>query len=337
MTRTDLRCLAYNFANELKLNHNFNHESKMAGYDWLSRFLTKHPELSVRKAEGVSLARSQGMNKEEVDSYFQLLEKLLEEHDLFNKPGHLYNVDETGLQLNNRPEKVIAQKGSKSVMTVTSGEKGETISLVACCNAEGVFLPPACIFKGKNLKKEFQDGMPAGATIFMSEKSAYITTDIFLQWLKTIFFPRKPDGKVLLLLDGHASHCSSVAVLDFCIQNDIILLCLPSHTTHYLQPLDRAVFKSLKTYFYEAASNYLKNNPGRKINRLNFGKLLDYAWGKTANHHLASKAFKATGVYPFDPSQIPDYAYLTSNDNADISICTQSDINLASNKIVVSH
>lgn len=100
--------------------------------------------------------------------------------------------------------------------------------------------------------------MPPGSRVFMSEKSAYITSAIFLEWLKTHFMPRKPQGKVLLLLDGHTTHCNSVEMLEFANQNDIIMLSMPSHTSHYLQPLDRAVFKSLKHHFNEQCRLWIK-------------------------------------------------------------------------------
>ena len=57
-----------------------------------------------------------------------------------------------------------------------------------------------------------------------------------------------PDHPIMLLTDGHKSHLT-LDVVDLCIQNKIILFCLPPHTTHALQPLDVAVFKSLKYYF----------------------------------------------------------------------------------------
>ena len=101
------------------------------------------------------------MKREEVSKYFDLLENTLKDNYLFDKPGNIFNVDESGLQLNNKPDKVIAMKGSKDVHVLTSGEKGETVTLVACCNAEGNFLPPYCIFKGVNKKQEYGDGLPA--------------------------------------------------------------------------------------------------------------------------------------------------------------------------------
>lgn len=50
------------------------------------------------------------MSQERVENYFELLRFVLEKFGLFDKPGHIFNMDETGLQLNNVPGKVIAQK-----------------------------------------------------------------------------------------------------------------------------------------------------------------------------------------------------------------------------------
>lgn len=152
LTIDDIRRVAYHFAEQLKLKHKFNANIQKAGYDWFHSFLSRNRDLSIRKTETVSLARGLGMNRVEVASYFDLLGSVLEENNLFNKPGSIYNVDETGLQLNNRTGYVVAQKGSKDVHALSSGEKGETISVIASCNAEGTFLPPVAIFKGKNKK-----------------------------------------------------------------------------------------------------------------------------------------------------------------------------------------
>lgn len=309
LTRDDLRSIAYQFAQQLQIKHKFNNETEKAGYDWLSLFLSRHPEISVRKSEGVSIARATAMNRNEVGDYFDLLEATMEQYSLFDKPANIFNIDETGLQLNSRPGEVLARKGSKAVSTVTSTEKGETISLVVCCNAEGNFLPPAVIMKGKNKKQEWEDNLPPGSLLFMSQKSAYINATIFLQWMREHFVPRKPPGKVLLILDGHASHVNSVEMLEFAESNDIIILCLPSHTTHYLQPLDRSFFKSLKAHFYESCRLWLRNHVGRRITRYQFGELLSASWGKAATVQNGSSGFKATGILPFNRDIIPDYAF----------------------------
>ena len=44
----------------------------------------------------------------------------------------------------------------------------------------------------------------------------------------------------------------TLEVIDLAREKNVILFCLPPHTTHALQPLDVAVFKSLKDYFSRA-------------------------------------------------------------------------------------
>lgn len=75
--------------------------------------------------------------------------------------------------------------------------------------------------------------------------------------LKSHFMSVNLPGLLLIILDSHTFYTNSVDVLDFCEQNDIALLCLPAHTTHILQPLDRSFFKSLKAYYYTACNNFL--------------------------------------------------------------------------------
>jgi hypothetical protein len=66
-----------------------------------------------------------------------------------------------------------------------------------------------------------------------------------MQWLKEHFISRKQTGKVVLLLDGHASHCTDPDILELAQVNGIIMVCLPPHSTNYLQPLDRCFTKTL--------------------------------------------------------------------------------------------
>ena len=57
------------------------------------------------------------------------------------------------------------------------------------------------------------------------------------EWFKRVFdsySKKRQQGEYrLLILDGHASHITS-EVIQFCINEKIILACLPAHTTHVL-------------------------------------------------------------------------------------------------------
>lgn len=212
--RSSLKKMAYDFAEKLGLEHRFSRKTESAGNEEFNGLLRRHKDLSIRKSEGLSLARTQGMNRKDVNEYFSLLLQILTEYDLLDKPGKIFNIDETGIQINNKPGKVIASKGAKDVYSLTSSEKGENVSLIACCNAEGSFLPPVLIFKGKNKKPEFADGLPPGSDVFMNPKSSYINSDLFLRWFQEHFLPKKSSGKALLILDDHTSHSNNIELFE---------------------------------------------------------------------------------------------------------------------------
>ncbi|CAH1973221.1 unnamed protein product [Acanthoscelides obtectus] len=318
--RNTARRLAYNFAEKLKLKHKFSHNSGMAGYSWLPSFLERNPELTIRQAEGLSLLRARGMNREETSKFFQLLIDILTENNLLDKPSHIFNMDETGVQLINKPGKVLTTKGARDVHVLTSKERGENVTVVACCSADGRFIPPTLIFKGVNRKAEFSDGLPAGSKIYMNRKSSFINSELFLKWLKEQFIPNKPSGKCLLILDGHTSHSTDGDMLQVADDNDIIILCLPSHCTQALQPLDRSFFKPFKTYFNHEAQLWMKHNASRNLTRYQAGALIGKSWLRSASVATAINGFKATGIYPVDPNAIPDHFYsITDSAMADTS------------------
>lgn len=65
------------------------------------------------------------MNKPEVDAYFKLLDNVLMVHSVILEPSHIFNMDDTGLQVNNPPGHALAKNGSKDVSTETSRMKKE--------------------------------------------------------------------------------------------------------------------------------------------------------------------------------------------------------------------
>lgn len=311
-TATTVKKTAFELSKRLGLKQKFNPDKQIAGRDWYLSFMERHPELNLRKPEGISVARVEGMCREEVGKYYELLKELLTEHELLDKPGHIFNMDETSLPLNNISGKVVAIKKSKKKDTAISSE-GETIKVLACCSAKGQFLPPYCIFKGANKKPELEDNMPSGSVVVMNRKTVCVNRDIFLDWMRNHFAPRKPaDGKTILILDEHSSHMS-FEVLEFAVENNIVLLCLPSHATHYLQPLNRCFFRPLRSYYYQAYQNLINTNGSKGVTRLKFGNLLNTAWSCAATTENATQGFRITGIYPYDANAIPDQAFAVSD------------------------
>ena len=64
-------------------------------------------------AENLSLARAQRMNRNTGGTFFNMLEKAATDNNLSDTPGNILNIDASRIQINNKPNSVITQKGSK--------------------------------------------------------------------------------------------------------------------------------------------------------------------------------------------------------------------------------
>jgi hypothetical protein len=75
-------------------------------------------------AESLSVARAERMNRN-TGIFFNVLEKVGTENNFSDTPGNIFNFDDSGIQINNKPDSVIAEKGSVNVHVLTLGEKSE--------------------------------------------------------------------------------------------------------------------------------------------------------------------------------------------------------------------
>ena len=267
LTPEKLKSLVYEFADLNNKKHPFSNVAKKAGQDWLNGFLRRHPELVPRIAENTSLNRITGFNKEKVQEFFDNLKSLMIEHEF--EPGSIYNMDESGVStVPNRSTTVLACKGVKQIGIVTSGEKGQTTTVVCAFNAVGHYIPPAVIFKRKNKAERLMRGAPPGSIQLISD-SGWMTTEQFSIWLD--HFARStgasPSSRILLILDNHVSHCSMSNIIK-AEELGIVILTIPPHTSHRLQPLDRTFFGPLKTLYHKECTNWQLTNPGKKLLRI---------------------------------------------------------------------
>ena len=300
LTVKELRCLVYRFAVVNDLKHPFNNELQMAGIDWVRGFLSRHNTLSIRVSESISFGRAIGFNKDVVLDFFVKLRNLMEVHKLGNDPSKIFNCDETGLQLVYKPSKVISQSGKRVVVCQTNQEKGETVSVMICASASGHYIPPFVIMKGKRWKDDYELGMPPGTKVVLSD-SGYMKWDVFSKFLDH-FISSKPNGSVILILDGHRSHFADPGTLEKALQHNIFLFCLPSNCTHKLQPLDVSFFAPLKTYYNEACRSYIQRYPGKGLSKIGFGDIFANAWKRAATVGNIVNGFKRCGIFPFDPN-----------------------------------
>ncbi len=213
----------------------------------VGNFRKRHPELTLRKLDKLDRSRASNCDPEVVRDYFAMLKNTLEDNNRSRSPRCIYNCDESFLPLDGSREKAVTHIKRKTAYGQVSGTT-EHITLLCGASAAGIALPPMIIYP-----KVFPGGAytfrgPDDA-VYAKSESGWVDSELFLAWMKKVFLVYAVSQRpVLLLVDGHASHVN-LELIDIARDNNIILLCLPPHTTHLLQPLDVSVFKCSKISF----------------------------------------------------------------------------------------
>jgi DDE superfamily endonuclease len=164
----------------------------------------------------------------------------------------MYNFDEKGFLMGFgcTMKRIISQQALKSGRVTKSKQDGsrEFISILACISAIGKWIPPLLIYKGDSgdLMSTWVDEVTTDSQAhFTTSSNGWSNNNIGLVWLQQVFErytkPMRATQKRHLIVDGHSSHVN-MAFIDWVDQHGIILLILPLHTTHRLQPLDVGLF-----------------------------------------------------------------------------------------------
>ena len=295
--------IAFVIAEKTHKRHPFTGET--AGRAWFEGFCRRYPNLTIRTPQPLSYSRATAGNPEVIRDFFGKLGALFGRLNLLSKPAQVFNADETGITVVHKPGKVLAEVGRRHVYSIVSGEKGRTHTILACTSASGYVLPPLMIFPRK---RAVPDKLKNGAvpnTLFTNSSNGWITSDIYLQWLHFFCENIPPIRPILLIVDGHSSHLS-IEAIEFAKANSIHILCLPSHTTHILQPLDIGVFKSFKSHFSKACTKYIVDHPGRVITPEILPSMVAEAWPLSFTQLNVMSGFRKSGIFPLNPSMVDD-------------------------------
>ena len=157
-----------------------------------------------------------------------------------------------------------------------------------------------------------RDG-PIGASYDHSE-SGWMEQKSFVNWFKKFIqhIEASPtSNKKILFFDGHVSHLS-IELIDLANLNNIVLIRLPAHTTHLLQPLDVSVFKTVKDKWRVIVDDFLKSNNFKPITKSDFPKLMKSVVEQAFTRTCAVNGFEKTGPYPLNREIITPDKFIIS-------------------------
>jgi len=269
--------------------------------------------------------RARALNQTHVTGFFDILTKLVEEYNIV--PENIYNMDEKGIQMGvGKSTLVLVDRNQKTVYQLENGNR-ELVTVIETVCADRTALRPSVIYKGQRRDFAWGRDNPCKARcmssifewcrIFPSRNhsisfspNGWTDMELGMEWLKNDFEPvtaarNTTNGWRLLILDGHNSHCT-YGFIRFS-EHRIIIICLPSHTTHCLQPCDVGVFGPLA-----ASWKAIVNTVSREDIKITKYNLLGYyhqARTQAFSPATIQAAFRKTGIWPLNAQAIPDTAY----------------------------
>lgn len=310
--------------------------SKLLSEMWLVRFLKRHPDLKGLKPRSLSLVRAKAVSAETVAAYYQELNTVLQQYDLLTKPHRIFNIDETGITPEHKPPYVIGPKGM-SIPAITSS-RSETTTIIACCSATGQSVPPYFVFKGKRLNEDLLQGALPGTGACMSDKG-WSNSSVFFQYISEHLSKHIPGGigsdYTLILYDGASSHFSPL-LINWALANKVVLMVLPAHSSHCLQPLDVGVFKPFKCAYNRACQEFLRANVGRQITRYDICSLACKAYTKALTPANIMNAFRKTGVVPFNSHVLSPEQFLPNEITCDQTNASSANLEVSENETIDS-
>eukprot|EP00873_Tetraselmis_striata_P034177 jgi/Tetstr1/454441/TSEL_041341.t1 len=99
--------------------------------------------------------------------------------------------------------------------------------------------------------------------------NAWMDIAVFLKWVKDIFLRwtadmRSAETPMILILDNFGAHINP-EVLPLLVDNHLIIVPLPPHASHFLQPLDVVIMQVLKHFKDKATKAFRRLHKKRLI------------------------------------------------------------------------
>ena len=184
-----------------------------------------------------------------INAWFKLVEETRQAYGILDEDS--YNFNKTGFIMGVAAIlKVIISSNTIGRAVVIQPGNRNWVTVIEAINASGWSILPIIILSRKLYQVSWYYSLPANQVIALSDNS-WTTDELGFKWLK--HFNRYTASRTtgvyrLLILNGHGSHATP-KFNQYCIENKIISLCIPAHTSYLLQPLNIGCFSPLKTAY----------------------------------------------------------------------------------------
>ena len=276
---------------------------KPPGRNWAKALERRHAVLQARRVRPLDWNRHEKNIYNKVMDWFEVIGRVLQDPAIVAE--NVYNMDETGVMLS-MPGSIKVLIGKDDRRDYRGARiKRTTVTAIECISADGRYLTPMIIWPASTHRSNWTI-FPTPGWQYACSESGYTDSKISLEWLTHVFDPqtrKRANGRPrVLICDGFGTH-ETLEILEFCFENQIILCRLPSHTSHWLQPCDKAVFAPLKSAYRERGDR-LERGGVNTIGKEHFTSLYSPARETAFTPKNIKAGFAACGLVPFNPDRV---------------------------------
>ena len=272
------------------------------GKHWVDNFKTRTPEITLRKSRPYDRQRALNEDPRVITPWFELVANTKAKYGILDED--MYNFDETGFMMGViHGQMVFTGSEKRSTKSLQPGNRG-WVTNIQGVNAKGWAIPPFIIFPGKVLITSWFHNLPCDWIIEVSP-NGWTSNKLGIAWLRhfnTHTKDRKLGAYRLLIVDGHESH-SSHEFHKYCKEEKIIVLCMPAHSSHLLQPLDVGCFSPLKRAYGDEISS-LARYGSKQIKKEAFLPAFKVAFERSIIKENICASFRGAGLVPHNPEAV---------------------------------
>ncbi len=283
------------------------------GLHWHHRLLSRNPQIKRVIARGLDRTRASATLKiETLNEYFELYASLRQKYNI--ETEDIYNMDEKGFCMGAIQRSYVLIPVSEKEAFLRQDGNREWVSVIETISASGESLPSYIIFKAAYQQSTWFEKLNNSSAKIATSSKGWTDNQLALLWLKQHFeieTAKRQQGEYrLLILDGHESHCT-LEFIEYCVEKKIILLVLPPHTIHLLQPLDVAIFQPLSKHYSVEIETHSREKH-YWLEKDDFIVYYQNARQKALRESNIFSAWRTTGLLPYNPqvviSKLPNRA-----------------------------
>jgi hypothetical protein len=275
------------------------------GQRWASNFVKRRPELRTRYSRRYDYQRAKCEDPKIISEWFALVRNTKTKYGILD--DDTYNFDETGFMMGIIfPGMVVTTSDSCGKAKLAQPGNREWATVIQGVNSTGWAIPPFIILAAQyHLANWYTEcNLPADWVITTTD-NGWTTNEVGLDWIKHFnqyTAPRTKGKYRLLILDGHESHHSTEFEL-YCQKHNIITLCMPPHSSHYLQPLDVGCFGPLKQAYGRQIEGLMRAHITH-VSKLEFLCAFREVFFTSITEKNIQGGFAGAGLVPYDPQRV---------------------------------